>query len=226
MAKKGLLSAFFLLTFSAASNAALTTYTDFATWNAAVSGIETDSFDDRTHGGALPSPITRNLGAGSYRATEAGGTNLYSGADPDGFLTNANSSLTIQLDNYVMLPSSAMGLFVFGSDIDGHPQAGGPFFVQATDSDGAADVTVNAPDRNITGFVGFISTTSISSVTVAQIDPGIIWPSLDNLMFATAGEPTPTAGNSVGGPILGPVGLGLMSFLLGVLGLGASRRKR
>ncbi len=38
--------------------------------------------------------------------------------------------------------------------------------------------------------------------------------------------PPPPPAGSVGGPVLGPVGLGIMSLLIGVLGLGASRRSR
>lgn len=68
-------------------------------------------------------------------------------------------------------------------------------------------------------FFGFSSTVEVGRI-VFSIPEGDVGETVDNVCFANID------GRGVGGPVMGPIGLMLMSVVLGGLGFGASRRKR
>lgn len=84
-----------------------------------------------------------------------------------------------------------------------------------------------------TGFLGIVGNGQFDQIvftpTANPFDSNEGY-EIDNLAFASPAPPappvTPAKPRGTGGPILGPVGLVIMSLLLGCLGLGASRRKR
>ena len=79
--------------------------------------------------------------------------------------------------------SNGVGGNFFGSDITGSFAAGN-ITVVATDSSGSVTQTIVGATTG--SFLGFVSTTAVTSLTVTSVQPqaGFLWPTIDNLVFA------------------------------------------
>jgi len=198
---------------SSISQAALTVYTDQASFLAAVSAPGTDTFDDVD--GTTASPISRTAGAYSYSASATDGF-FGVGTTSDHWLSTYTSKDTILFNNFGG-GVQAIGGYFFGSTIDGVFFPGQSITVVAGDSDGDS-ITKLISDSTTTGFLGFISDSLITqlSVTAVQIvESANNWAAVNDLVLAT------TSSNNIPEPGTVPMVLAA----LGVLGLMAKRRK-
>jgi PEP-CTERM motif len=196
-----------LISFSCASQAAITVYTTLASFNAATSSQATDTFADLSTIVATPSPITRTVGAYKYTATAP--LNFFAGGTPaNPFLSTNNSADTITFNTFTGGVSALGGNF-FASDVDGNFLAG-DITISATDSSGTVTQTIVSATTN--SFLGFVSTGNLTTVSLFS-PPGPTparFPSVDNLVLAvTAVSPVPEPQAYISMM----VGLGLLGFI-------------
>lgn len=187
------LAAAALLVTAGASNAAITVYTSQAAFNAAVGVTGTDTFTGFSITGSTPSPITRNAGAFSYTADTTPAGNFFGGgstADP--FLSTNTATDTMSFFGFSAGVVAAGGQF-FGSNISGL-FAAGSVTVTATDAGGSVSQTIRPAGIASGSFLGFVSDGPLLGLTVSAVQPGtgFLWPSVDNLVLASA-VPEPEA---------------------------------
>jgi hypothetical protein len=185
-----------LLCAAAAAQADITVYTNQADFLAAVSAPGVDTFDDLTLAN-LGDSLNRSAGAYTYNVYS--GTGLY-GAGGDGgdyWLSNNQLTNPIVFSNFGSGVSAFGGNF-FGSDVFGQYVLGN---VILTAIDGSV-VTYNLDNATTTDFLGFVSTTPLSAVTLGA-GVGGYWPTANNVVLAVP-EPA-TYGMLLAG--LGFVGL-------------------
>lgn len=197
-----------------ASQAALTVYTTQASFLAAVTAPGTDTFTGFNILNSTPSPITRSAGAYGYTATTnnlstVGAFGFYGGgtsADP--YLSTNNAADTMSFGTFTG-GASAIGGNFFASNVGGLYTTGS-VTVTAFDTSGSVFRTI-APTGALTGsFLGFVSTTAVTSLTVASVQPSattFVWPTVDNLTLAAV-APVPEPGTYA----LMLAGLGLVGF--------------
>lgn len=179
------------VTFGGAAQAAITVYTSQSAFNAATTAAGTDTFESLSITGSTPSPITRSAGAYGYTATTSnldpnGGTGFYgAGSSADHWLSTNYALDTVTFSNFTGGVSALGGLF-FGSNISG-AFASGNVILTATDSLGAT-VTRTITSATTSSFLGFVSTGSMSNVTLSAVQPtgGNLWPTANNLTLAQA----------------------------------------
>ena len=171
-----------LLAISANAHAALTVFTNQASFLAAVTAPGVDTFAGLSTTSATNSPISRNAGPYPYSASST--TSFF------GVGTPANPALSTNTDTDVItffnlgIVNAIGGLF-FGSDIESNFPDATTLILTATDSFGATSMqTVVASP---TSFFGFLSTGTIVSLVVKTAMPGeFIFPTVDNLTLAVA----------------------------------------
>lgn len=172
-----LLLATTLVLTAGSSQAAISFFTTQSAFNAAVQSAGTDSFSGLATGAFLASPLNRTAGAYAYRASA-----------PDGFypvqplgdpaLSTEVASNAITFSNFGGNATAIGGLF-YNTDVDGAFQLGRLTLV-ATDALGASSTqTVTAGPSS---FVGFVSTTRMTSLVVSSADQ--LWPTIDSVTLA------------------------------------------
>jgi hypothetical protein len=200
-----------LLAAGGAAQATITIYTSLASFNAATTARGTDTFDGFLITGVTPSFITRFAGPYSYRAT-APGNFFGAGTLANPALSVNNATDTISFDNFLGGPQAIGGNF-FGTDIDGNFLLGS-VTVTATDSSGTVTQTISGATVN--SFLGFVSSTTMTAMTLAAVQaPGVVYPTLDNLVMARSVSVVPELETCA-----------LMLAGLGMVGLFSRRRRR
>jgi len=176
-----------------AAQATVTVYTSLSSFLAAVGTTGTDTFAGLSITGTTATPINRTAGAFSYVGTvinntpTATGTHTFFGggttADPflatniagDGMSFSGFSAGVVAAGGN-FFASSAAGLYTAGS-----------VTVTATDASGTITQVITPTSITAGSFLGFVSTTGVTSFTVTSVIAGAsIWPSVDNLVLATA----------------------------------------
>jgi hypothetical protein len=166
---------------SGTAQAAITVYTSQASFLAAVTSPGVDTFTGFSISGSTPSPIART--AGSYGYTAAVSTTSFFGAGTTGnpWLSTNTATDTITFSGFTG-GANAIGGNFFDSDILGNFAAGSITLV-ASDTGGTSSYTITGATTG--SFLGFTSTTGITGLTVAAVQPATpIWPTVDNLTLA------------------------------------------
>jgi hypothetical protein len=170
-------SAAALLCAAAAAQADITVYTSQADFLAAVSATGVDTFDDLTvdpYGDTL----NRTAGTYSYDAYSVGGLWGAGGAG-DHWLSTNSAFDPIRFSNFSGGVTAFGGNF-FGSDITGQYALGN---VQLTAADGSV-LSYDLNGATTTSFLGFVSSTPLSSVTLNTDGAPGIWPTANNVVLA------------------------------------------
>ncbi len=188
-----------LLLCAGSAQAEITTFTNQASYLAAVGTTGVDNYNDLIQQMYFDQ-VPRQ--AGDYAYSVSAGPKapaIWAGTDDyvDFWLTSQNrtDTTTFALQDGV---AGAGGNF-FGSDTYSHPTAAASLLLTATDSTGATvSFTLENPD--VHSFVGFVSSANLVSLTVtAGQQPGV-WSSIDNFHVSVAAVPEPqTWGMLAGG---------------------------
>ncbi len=172
----------FLLLGPSISQAALTVYTDRSSFLAAVEAPGVDTYTGFSTTSPTQSPIFRTAGPYAYAASTDTSTFFGAGTLADTWLSTNMAPTTITFN---AMPSNvyAAGGFFFGSSATG-AFASGSVTVNATDSAGASSTQTFAGSTN--GFLGFVSDTSVTSLSVLAVQPsgGFLWPTVNDLTLA------------------------------------------
>ena len=171
-----------LLCSAAAARADITVYTNQAAFLAATTAQGVDTFDD-LEVMSYASPLQRSAGAYTYRASSGPVSDLLFGAGVPGdhWLSNNVRSDSITFSNFCGCVTAVGGNF-FGSDITGAFIPGANMILTA--SDGTTTTTAYLNDTTLTSFLGFVSTTPLSSVVLTS--GGLYWVTANNLTLAMA----------------------------------------
>ncbi len=179
-----------LLATAGAAQATITVYTTLASFTAATANPGTDTFAGFSITGTTPSPATRTAGAYTYTASTlapggAAGTGFFGGGTTANPFLSTNTATDFVSFAGFSTGVAALGGNFFGSNISGLFAAGG---VTLTATDASGTVTQTIASATDTGFLGFVSTTGLISATLTSVQPttGFLWPSVDNLVLATA----------------------------------------
>lgn len=198
------------------SHAAFVSYDTLAAFNAAVTTVGVDSFDDLSNGVSEASPLSRTAGSFAYTATAS--TQGFFGAGPaaDGWLTTDQFSDSITFSGFAA-GVNAIGGFFFGSDLFGELLPGQGILLEATDGQGMLSQTLL--DSSTQSFFGFVSDGTLISLRISavQADMLFVWPTVNDLMLGS-GDVTPPVGG-----VPEPASLALA---LAAMGLLASLRRR
>jgi hypothetical protein len=185
---------------SAQAQAALSVYTSQAEFDAAIaammpglSGI--DSFDDLVAGANLGSgPLARSAGGIGYSASAGPTSDILFGAGSasDAWLSTNNETDSLSFSSFAPGVFAA-GMNLFNSDIGGEFQRAGSITLTVTDTEGSSSATIRSRTMSTDSFLGFISTTEITSLQVASFARRVdVWPTVNNLSLASA-VPEPEA---------------------------------
>ena len=199
-ALKPLIVAVSLLGWIGASKADITVFTTLASFQAAVGTTGTDTFTGFSITGTTATPINRTAGSFSYTASvlptsgvATGSTFFGGGTTANPFLATNIAGDTISFSNFSAGVVAAGGNF-FASNASGLFTALGGVTVIATDASGTSTQVIVPTSASAGSFLGFVSTTGITSFTVASnvaAAGASIWPSADNLVLAAAPVPEP-----------------------------------
>ncbi len=192
------LAAAALLVVAGASQAAITVYNSLATFTAAVGTTGTDTYTGFSIVGSTPSPIIRSAGPFSYTAdTTPAGTFFGAGTTANPWLSTNTATDTITFNTFSGGVVGVGGNF-FGSTVAGTFTSGN-ISVIATDASGSSSQTILAATTG--SFLGFVSNGPMTSLTVCVLQTtsgvcgsavsGFIWPTVDNLVLASAAAPVP-----------------------------------
>jgi hypothetical protein len=186
-----------LLCAAGAAQADITIYTSQADFLAAVSAPGIDTYDDLSIA-AYGDNLSRTAGAYTYDVYS--GTGLWGGGGVGGDYSLSNNRRT----NPIVFSNFGSGVTAFGgnffaSDVLGQYTLGN---LVLTALDGSV-LTYNLNGALVTDFLGFVSTTPLSAVTLATDGGAGYWPTANNVVLAVP-EPA-TYGMLLAG--LGFVGL-------------------
>lgn len=171
-----------LLIVPSISHAAFMVFTDKASFLAVVEAPGVDTYTGFPTTTPTQSPIFRTAGPYAYTASTSTSSFFGAGTLADTWLTTNVSATTITFN---ALPSNvyAAGGFFFGSSTSG-AFAAGSVTVSASDSAGATSTQTFAGSTN--GFLGFVSDTSVTSLSVLAVQPsgGFLWPTVNDFTLA------------------------------------------
>ena len=161
---------------------------------AQLSNAGVDTFDDLART-LVSDPLSRTAGTYSYSVSAGPLSDLFpGGSGSDVWLASDNRFDTIQFSNFTSGVRGVGGLF-FGTNESGlFTTAPSSLTVTATDASGSfSQVLVNP---TTTTFLGFVSTSALTSLTVWVGSQGIgtagVWPTVNNLTIGTvAAVPEP-----------------------------------
>jgi hypothetical protein len=170
-----------LIASTAPAQAAITVYTSLAAFNAATMMPGTDTYTGFSIVGVTNSPIVRTAGAYGYTGTTP--NNFFGAGTVANPWLSTNTATDTMTFNTFTGGSNGVGGNFFGSDIAGAFQAGN-ITVVATDASGSVTQTIVGATTG--SFLGFVSTTAVTSLTVTAVQPvgGNLWGTVDNLVFA------------------------------------------
>jgi hypothetical protein len=210
---KSLTLAVLLCTATAAAQAAVTVFTDRASFLAALNMPGVDTFNDLSVS-ETGTPLFRSAGPYSYRASAGPVSDFYpAGSGADRWLANTVASDTITFSNF-SAGLRAFGGNFFGSDVNGAFLPGQTMVLTA--NDGTTTRTVNLYDTTTSTFLGFIADNALMSVTLRpDAIPG-------NVYWVTANDVTMGLVNAVPEPET----YAMLLAGLALVGYGARRRAR
>jgi hypothetical protein len=190
-----------MLCATAGARADITVYTSQSDFLSAVSAPGVDTFDDLTIA-PYGDTVFRTAAAYSYQAYSA--TGIWGAGGPTDFWLSNNTR-----DNPIVFSDFSGGVSAFGgqffaSDVAGQFVDGN---VVLTAADGGT-LTYNVAGATTSSFVGFVSTSPLTSVTLAT-DGGAYWPTANNVVLA----------------VPEPATYGMMLTGVALLGLMARRRR-
>ena len=165
---------------SSNANAAITIFTDQASFLAALSAPAVDTFQDLSIGTSLP-PLTRAIGPYGYTASTDVSTLHGVGAPANPWLSSEYALATITFGNFT---GGVVGL---GGDFFTTMREGNHFpgtvTLTATDADGS--VSRQIVNASTSSFMGFLSTSGLTSVNLSAVQPVSqpLWPTADNLIL-------------------------------------------
>jgi hypothetical protein len=190
------------------AQAAVTVYTSQASFAAAASGLQTDTFNDLSQVGYVP-PLARSAGSVNYEVSASGG--LVPGSDSGNIFMSTNTWDDPMIFSNFSTPIRAIGGRFFSSNLAGAFVASPLITLSLLDSAGTTTEIILNPTT--ASFRGFVSSNSITSLTVTSFNPGggpTLWPSVDDLQ--------------VGGAVPEPASWALMIAGFGLVG-GMMRRR-
>jgi PEP-CTERM motif len=182
------------------AQAALTVYTSQAAFEAAVAAMVpalsgTDTFDDLVAGADLGSgPLARAAGGIAYEASAGPESDVLFGAGSasDAWLSTNVEGDTLSFGSFAPGVYAA-GMNLFNTDVAGSFLRSGRITLTATDTEGSSSATVRGRRMSTTSFLGFISTTEITSLEVTSFARRAdVWPAVNNLSLASAVPETET----------------------------------
>jgi hypothetical protein len=191
-----------LLCAASAAQADITVYTSQADFLGAIAAPGYDSYDDLSVMPYAPT-LDRNAGGYGYQASSAAGLWGAGGAGGDYWLSNENGTQPIVFSNFTGGVSAFGGNF-FTSNVAGQYVIGN---LLLTASDGTT-LSYALNGTTPTTFLGFVSDTALSSVTLAT-DGGNYWPTANNVVLA----------------VPEPATYGMLLAGIGLLGAAARRRR-
>jgi hypothetical protein len=199
-----------LLATAGAAQATITVYTTLASFTAATSALGTDTYTGFSITATTPSPITRAAGAYGYTASTP--NNFFgAGTTADPWLSSNVATDTLTFNSFGG-GAQAIGGNFFGTNIAGNFLAGS---VTLTVTDSSGPVTRTISNATVSSFLGFVSSSAMIQMTLSAVQsPGVLYPTLDNLVLARNAAPVPE-----------PQTYALMLAGMGVVGL-LSRRRR
>ena len=170
-----------LVASTAPAQAAITVYTTLAAFNAATTAPGIDTYTGFSITGVTLTPIVRIAGSYGYTAATPGDF-FGAGTVANPWLSTNTATDTITFSAFTGGSNGVGGNF-FGSNAAGAFLAGNITLV-ATDSSGS--VTQTIVGATTSSFLGFVSTTAVTSLTVTSVQPvgAFLWPTVDNLVFA------------------------------------------
>lgn len=180
---KMLLAGAALVATTTAANATVTVYTTLAAFNAATSALGTDTFNTGiTPGAALPASLTRTAGAYGYTVSDSATVLYGAGSAADPWLSNDTNAAVITFNAFTGGVSAAGGFF-FGSDVAGAFVAA-PLGITVTATDASGTVTQTLISPTQTTFLGFVSSSALTSLTVrATVPNSSYWATVNNLVL-------------------------------------------
>jgi len=209
---KSLTLAVLLCTATAAAQAAVTVFTDRASFLSALTLPGVDTFDDLSVN-QTDTPLFRFAGPYSYQASAGPVSNFFpAGSGSDTWLATTVASDTITFSNFAAGMRAFGGNF-FGSDINGAFLPGQTMVLTA--NDGTTMRTVNLLNTNTMTFLGFIADNALTSVTLRPdgIPGNTYWVTANNVtMGVVTAVPEPEA-------------YAMLLAGLALVGFGARRRR-
>lgn len=178
----------------AQAQAALTVYTSQAAFDAAVAAMMpalsgTDTFDDLAAGANLGSgPLARMAGGIGYEASAGPDSDILfsAGASGDTWLSTNAEADSLSFGQFAPGVFAA-GMNLFNSDVAGDFLRTGRITLTATDTEGSSSATIRGRQMSTMSFLGFISTTEITSLEVTPFARRAdVWPTVNNLSLASA----------------------------------------
>ena len=135
--------------------------------------------------------VPRSAGAYAYTAAASTFGFFGAGSSTDAWLSTDQFSDAIVFDGFSAGVGAIGGLF-FGSDLFGELLAGQSIFLEATDADGT--LTMALDNAMADSFFGFVSDGTLLSLRVSAVssDQFNVWPTVNSLVLAGAGDHSTT----------------------------------